>query len=161
MPARSSSSTPRTLTRELELRFTPKLGEIRLASRAEAFPFRFQVARRFVGERLALIGDAAHVVHPLAGQGLNLGLRDVAALAETIVGEMRLGLDPGAAPPLAAYERRRRFDVAAGGLGLDSLNRLFSNDFAGSALPPRSRPSRRRSRPGAEGHADRGSRRRG
>ncbi len=122
---------PEALTRELELRFTPKLGEIRLASRAEAFPFRFQVARRFVGDRLALIGDAAHVVHPLAGQGLNFGLRDVAALAETIVGEMRLGLDPGAAQPLAAYERRRRFDVAAGGLGLDSMNRLFSNDFAG------------------------------
>jgi len=121
---------PEDLTRELEFRFTPKLGEIRLASRAEAFPFRFQVARRFVGERLALIGDAAHVVHPLAGQGLNLGLRDVAALAETIVGEMRLGLDPGAAPPLGTYERRRRFDVAAGGLGLDSLNRLFSNNFA-------------------------------
>jgi 2-octaprenyl-6-methoxyphenol hydroxylase len=122
---------PKDLTRELELRFTPKLGEIRLASRAEAFPFRFQVARRFVGDRLALIGDAAHVVHPLAGQGLNLGLRDVAALAETIVGEMRLGLDPGAPQPLAAYERRRRFDVAAGGLGLDAMNRLFSNDFTG------------------------------
>jgi 2-octaprenyl-6-methoxyphenol hydroxylase len=118
------------LTRELELRFTPKLGEIRLASPAEAFPFRFQVARRFVGDRLALIGDAAHVVHPLAGQGLNLGLRDVAALAETIVGEMRLGLDPGASGPLGTYERRRRFDVAAGGLGLDAMNRLFSNDFA-------------------------------
>jgi 2-octaprenyl-6-methoxyphenol hydroxylase len=121
---------PEELTRELEPRFTPKLGEIRLASRVEAFPFRFQVARRFVGERLALIGDAAHVVHPLAGQGLNLGLRDVAALAETIVGEMRLGLDPGAPAPLAAYERRRRFDVTAGGLGLDSLNRMFSNDSA-------------------------------
>jgi 2-octaprenyl-6-methoxyphenol hydroxylase len=118
------------LTRELELRFTPKLGEISLASPVEAFPFRFQVARRFVGERLAFIGDAAHVVHPLAGQGLNLGLRDVAALAETIVGEMRLGLDPGAPAPLAAYERRRRFDVAASGLGLDVLNRLFSNDYA-------------------------------
>ncbi len=120
---------PEELTRELELRFTPKLGEISLASRAEAFPFRFQAARRFVGERLALIGDAAHVVHPVAGQGLNLGLRDVAALAETIVGEMRLGLDPGAPAPLAAYERRRRFDVTASGLGLDALNRLFSNDF--------------------------------
>jgi 2-octaprenyl-6-methoxyphenol hydroxylase len=120
---------PETLRRELELRFTSKLGEISLASRAEAFPFRFQVARRFVGERLALIGDAAHVVHPLAGQGLNLGLRDVAALAETIVGRMRLGLDPGASAPLAAYERRRRFDIAASGLGLDALNRLFSNDF--------------------------------
>ncbi len=118
------------LTRELEYRFTPKLGEISLASPAEAFPFRFQVARRFVADRLALIGDAAHVVHPVAGQGLNLGLRDVAALAETIVGEMRLGLDPGAPQPLAAYERWRRFDVAASGLGLDALNRLFSNDFA-------------------------------
>jgi 2-octaprenyl-6-methoxyphenol hydroxylase len=125
---------PEDLTRELEVRFTPKLGEIHLASPAEAFPFRFQVARRFVGGRLALIGDAAHVVHPLAGQGLNLGLRDVAALAETIVGEMRLGLDPGAAAPLAAYERRRRFDVAASGLGLDALNRLFSNDFAALRL---------------------------
>jgi 2-octaprenyl-6-methoxyphenol hydroxylase len=121
---------PQALTRELEVRFTPKLGEIHLASRAEAFPFRFQVARRFVGERLALVGDAAHVVHTLAGQGLNLGLRDVAALAETIVGELRLGLDPGAPGPLAGYERRRRFDVAANGLSLDALNRLFSNDFA-------------------------------
>jgi 2-octaprenyl-6-methoxyphenol hydroxylase len=121
---------PEDLKRELELRFTPKLGEISFASPIEAFPFRFQVARRFVGERLALIGDAAHVVHPLAGQGLNLGLRDVAALAETIVGEMRLGLDPGAPGPLATYERRRRFDVAASGLGLDALNRLFSNDVA-------------------------------
>jgi len=121
---------PKDLTHELEYRFTLKLGEISLASRAEAFPFRFQFSRRFVGERLALIGDAAHVVHPVAGQGLNLGLRDVAALAETIVGEMRLGLDPGATAPLAAYECRRRFDVAASGLGLDALNRLFSNDFA-------------------------------
>ena len=121
---------PEDLTRQLEHRFTPKLGEISLASRVEAFPFRFQIARRFVAGRLALIGDAAHVVHPVAGQGLNLGLRDVAALAETIVGEMRLGLDPGAPGPLAAYQRRRRFDVAASGLGLDALNRLFSNDSA-------------------------------
>ena len=118
------------LTRQLEYRFTPKLGGIRLASRVEAFPFRFQIARRFAAGRLALVGDAAHVVHPVAGQGLNLGLRDVAALAEAIVGEMRLGLDPGAPRPLAAYERQRRFDVAASGLGLDALNRLFSNDLA-------------------------------
>jgi 2-octaprenyl-6-methoxyphenol hydroxylase len=122
---------PDDLTRQLEYRFTPKLGAIRLASRVEAFPFRFQIARRFVAGRLALVGDAAHVVHPVAGQGLNLGLRDVAALAETIVGEMRLGLDPGAPLPLATYQRHRRFDVAASGLGLDALNRLFSND-----LPP-------------------------
>jgi 2-octaprenyl-6-methoxyphenol hydroxylase len=122
---------PEDLKRQLEHRFTPKLGGIKLASRVEAFPFRFQIARRFVSGRLALVGDAAHVVHPVAGQGLNLGLRDVAALAETIVGEMRLGLDPGAPAPLATYQRQRRFDVAASGLGLDALNRLFSND-----LPP-------------------------
>ncbi len=120
---------PEDFLRQLELRFTPKLGELRLASPVEAFPFRFQIARRFVGERLALVGDAAHVVHPIAGQGLNLGLRDVAALAETIVGEMRLGLDPGAPTPLSTYERARRFDVAANGMGLDAMNRLFSNNF--------------------------------
>jgi 2-octaprenyl-6-methoxyphenol hydroxylase len=118
------------LTRQLEYRFTPKLGAISLPSRVEAFPFRFQIARRFVAQRLALIGDAAHVVHPVAGQGLNLGLRDVAALAEGVVGEMRLGLDPGSPSPLATYQRQRRFDVAASGLGLDALNRLFSNDLA-------------------------------
>ena len=149
------------LTRELEYRFTPKLGEISLASPAEAFPFRFQVARRFVADRLALIGDAAHVVHPVAGQGLNLGLRDVAALAETIVGEMRLGLDPGAPQPLAAYERWRRFDVAASGLGLDALNRLFSNDFAALRFLRDLGLRRRRSRPGGERHADRRGRRGG
>ena len=117
------------MTRQLERRFTPKLGVIGLASRVEAFPFRLQIARQFVAERLALVGDAAHVVHPIAGQGLNLGLRDVAALAEAIVGEMRLGLDPGASAPLASYQRARRFDVAASGLGMDALNRLFSNDL--------------------------------
>ena len=152
---------PDDLTRQLEYRFTPKLGAISLASRVEAFPFRFQIARRFVAGRLALVGDAAHVVHPVAGQGLNLGLRDVAALAETIVGEMRLGLDPGAPGPLAAYQRQRRFDVAASGLGLDALNRLFSNDLAplrfvrdlGLRIVDRA--------PTAQGHADRGSGRRG
>jgi 2-octaprenyl-6-methoxyphenol hydroxylase len=124
------AAAPEEMTRELESRFTLRLGALRLASRVEAFPFRFQIARSFVGQRLALVGDAAHVVHPLAGQGLNLGLRDVAALAEAIVGEMRLGLDPGAPGALDAYQRQRRFDVAASGLGMDAMNRLFSNDVA-------------------------------
>jgi len=115
--------------RELEARFTLKLGEIEAVSDPIALPLVYRVARRFVAERLALVGDAAHVVHPLAGQGLNLALRDVAALAEHIVERVRLGLDPGDAGNLAAYERARRFDVAASSLGMDLMNRLFSNDI--------------------------------
>ena len=116
--------------RQLEFRFTPKLGDIRFASRAQAFPLGLRIARRFVGERLALVGDAAHLVHPLAGQGLNQGLRDVAALAEVVVAQLRRGLDPGDAQTLQTYQRMRRFDVAASGLGMDAMNRLFSNDLA-------------------------------
>jgi len=121
---------PDGFKRELEYRFMLRLGEIAPASRPRALPLGFRVARRFVGPRLALIGDAAHLVHPLAGQGLNLGLRDVAALAEIVARPMRLGLDPGAPEVLSAFERARRFDVAASGLGMDAMNRLFSNDLA-------------------------------
>ena len=116
--------------RQLEMRFTPRLGAIQVASRVEAFPLSVGFARRFVGERIALVGDAAHSVHPLAGQGLNLGLRDVAALAEVVTEQMRLGLDPGDAATLEAYQRARRFDVVSSSLGMDALNRLFSNDVA-------------------------------
>ena len=80
--------------------------------------------------RLALVGDAAHGIHPIAGQGLNLGLRDVAALAETLVDARRLGLDLGAADVLARYERWRRFDNLMLIAATDGLNRLFSNDLA-------------------------------
>jgi 2-octaprenyl-6-methoxyphenol hydroxylase len=121
---------PEDFLAQIERRFTLKLGALRLASRLEAFPLSFRLARRYVGERIALSADAAHVVHPLAGQGLNLGLRDVAALAEAVVDRLRLGLDPGDAPTLAAYQRARRFDVAASSLGMDALNRLFANDIA-------------------------------
>ena len=85
------------------------------------------VARAFVADRIALIGDAAHVIHPIAGQGLNMGLKDVAALAETIVDAMRLGLDPGSPVTLDRYQRWRRFDTMAMGVATDGLNRLFSN----------------------------------
>ncbi len=121
---------PGEFKRQLEYRFMRRLGEIEPVSPPRAFPLGFRQARRFVGPRLALVGDAAHLVHPLAGQGLNLGLRDVAALAQIVVEPMRLGLDPGAADVLAKFERARRFDVAASGLGMDAINRLFSNDVA-------------------------------
>jgi 2-octaprenyl-6-methoxyphenol hydroxylase len=86
------------------------------------------LARRFAGERVALIGDAAHGVHPIAGQGLNLALRDVAALAEVMADAARLGLDIGGGEVLARYERWRRFDSALSAAVFDGLNRLFSND---------------------------------
>jgi 2-octaprenyl-6-methoxyphenol hydroxylase len=116
------------LLAEIEQRFGLELGEIALESTVSAHPLGFGVARRFVGERLALLGDAAHVIHPIAGQGLNLGLKDVAALAEAIVDAARLGLDPGTAEVLEGYERARRFDTVAMGAVTDGLNRLFSND---------------------------------
>jgi 2-octaprenyl-6-methoxyphenol hydroxylase len=112
---------------ELEQRFGLHLGEIEAVGPRRAFPLELSVARAFVAERVALIGDAAHVIHPNAGQGLNMGLKDVAALAEVIVDAARLGLDPGAADVLERYQRWRRFDTMAMGVATDGLNRLFSN----------------------------------
>src|SRR5579871_4220666 len=112
---------------ELERRFGLHLGDISVVGPRGAFPLGFAVARSFVADRVALIGDAAHNIHPIAGQGLNMGLRDVAALAEAIVDAARLGLDPGGAPVLDRYQRWRRFDTMAMGLATDGLNRLFSN----------------------------------
>ena len=113
--------------RELELRFGLHLGEIKVLDRPRAFPLSYFVARSFIGERLALVGDAAHVIHPIAGQGLNMGLKDVAALAEVIVDAARLGADFGAADVLERYQRWRRFDTMAMGFATNSLNVLFSN----------------------------------
>ena len=112
---------------ELERRFGLHLGEVRALDKPRAFPLGYFVARSFIGERLALIGDAAHVIHPIAGQGLNLGLKDVAALAEVLVDAARLGIDPGQADVLERYQRWRRFDTMAMGLATNSLNFLFSN----------------------------------
>lgn len=115
---------------ELSTRFGHRFGEISLAGPRQSFPLDFQVARSFVADRLVLVGDAAHVVHPLAGQGLNIGMRDVAALAETIVEATRLGLDIGAPIQLERYQRWRRFDSAFSATIMDGLNRLFANDSA-------------------------------
>ena len=115
---------------ELTRRFGHRLGAISLEGKPQSFPLAFQVARSFVCKRLALVGDAAHVVHPLAGQGLNIGLRDVAALTETIVDALRLGLDIGSSVTLERYQRWRRFDSAFSGTVMDAMNRLFSNDNA-------------------------------
>jgi 2-octaprenyl-6-methoxyphenol hydroxylase len=114
--------------RELEQRFGLHLGEIKALDRPRAFPLGYFVARSFIGERLALVGDAAHVMHPIAGQGLNMGLKDVAALAEVIVDAARLGMDLGQADVLERYQRWRRFDTMAMGLATNSLNFLFSNE---------------------------------
>ena len=86
------------------------------------------LARDFVRPRIALAGDAAHGIHPIAGQGLNLGFKDAAALAETVVEAARLGLDIGALDTLQTYQRWRRFDTVQMGITTDVLNRLFSND---------------------------------
>ncbi len=112
---------------ELERRFGLKLGDITVAGPRKAFPLGLFTARSFVAERIALIGDAAHVIHPIAGQGLNMGLRDVAALAEVVADAVRLGLDPGALDVLERYQRWRRFDTMTMGVATDGLNRLFSN----------------------------------
>jgi 2-octaprenyl-6-methoxyphenol hydroxylase len=112
---------------ELERRFGLHLGEIAAVGLRRAYPLGLAMARAFIAERLALIGDAAHVIHPIAGQGLNMGLKDVAALAEVIVDAARLGLDPGSLAVLDRYQRWRRFDTMAMGIATDGLNRLFSN----------------------------------
>jgi len=113
---------------ELERRFGLKLGEISVVGRRAAFPLAMRIARSFIAERLALVGDAAHIIHPIAGQGLNLGIRDVAALAECVIDTAELGLDVGGPQTLERYQRWRRFDTVAMGMATDGLNRLFSND---------------------------------
>jgi 2-octaprenyl-6-methoxyphenol hydroxylase len=112
---------------ELEKRFGLHLGDVALAGPRRAYPLGLWMARSFIAERMALVGDAAHVIHPIAGQGLNMGLRDVAALAEAVVDAARLGLDPGDVTVLERYQRWRRFDTMTMGVSTDGLNRLFSN----------------------------------
>ncbi|HUT50777.1 MAG TPA: UbiH/UbiF/VisC/COQ6 family ubiquinone biosynthesis hydroxylase [Alphaproteobacteria bacterium] len=116
---------------ELGRRFGPWYGDVRVLGGRWSYPLSLLHANRYVAPRLALVGDAAHAIHPIAGQGLNLGIRGVAALAEVMVEAARLGLDIGSADVLARYERWRRFDAMALVAVTDGLNRLFSN-----AVPP-------------------------
>ena len=114
---------------EIARRFGDSLGALRPIGGRWCYPLSLLLAERAVDRRLALVGDAAHAIHPIAGQGLNLGLRDVAALAEALVDARRLGLDIGAADVLARYARWRRLDNLVLIAVTDSLNRLFSNDI--------------------------------
>ena len=112
----------------LRPRFGDFLGEISLAGERFTYPLSLSLAERFIGPRVALVGDAAHGVHPIAGQGLNLGLRDVAALAEVLILARRRGEEPGSPAALEEYQRWRRFDSTALALGMDTVNRIFSSD---------------------------------
>ena len=116
--------------RELAHRFGDHLGALSAAGPRWSYPLGLSLAETYIADRLALIGDAAHGIHPIAGQGLNLGIRDAAALAEVLVDAWRLGLDIGTGTALEDYQRWRRFDSVALAAATDILNRLFSNDLA-------------------------------
>jgi 2-octaprenyl-6-methoxyphenol hydroxylase len=114
--------------RELEMRFGDRLGRVQPEGQRYSYPLTLMIAASFIGPRLALIGDAAHVIHPIAGLGLNLGFRDIAALAEVTADAVRLGLDCGGAAALERYQSWRRADTVMTAVATDWLNRLFSND---------------------------------
>ena len=113
---------------EVDMRVAGRLGAVTLDGPRKSWPLSTHLARRFVAPRLALAGDAAHGVHPIAGQGLNLGLRDVAALVECVSDAARVGLDLADPDALARYEQWRRFDTTVSTATYGGLNRLFSND---------------------------------
>jgi 2-octaprenyl-6-methoxyphenol hydroxylase len=121
-------AAPQMLNQEIRRRIGARLGQVEIQGVLQAFPFRLRLARQLVKDHFCLVGDSAHTIHPLAGQGLNLGLRDIAALSETIVDARRLGLDFGDPDVLERYQSWRRFDVTEMGVLTDGLNRLFSND---------------------------------
>ena len=116
-----------------------------------AYPLSLQLAERMIDTRVALAGDSAHGIHPLAGQGLNLGLKDAAALAECVADAIGVGLDPGDQASLERYQRWRRFDNVSMALGMEFFDKMFSNDIAplraarglGLALVNRMGPARR------------------
>ncbi len=113
---------------ELNSRFAEFAGPMKLIGEALSYPLVLQIARSMVGERAALVGDAARRINPLAGQGLNLGFKDVAALIEVMIDARQTGLDIGAATTLERYQQWRRFDAAMTALAMDGIDRTFSND---------------------------------
>ncbi len=115
---------------EIARRFGDHLGKTLSEELRWSYPLRFHLARSYVKPRFALAGDAAHGIHPIAGQGLNLGLKDAAALTDVVLDAAALGLDIGSVDVLARYERWRRFDSMTMAVAMDGLNRLFSNDIA-------------------------------
>ena len=115
---------------ELRRRFGDFLGELSLEGPRFGYPLSLQLAERMIDQRVALAGDSAHGIHPLAGQGLNLGLKDCAALAECIADAVSLGLDPGDVSALERYQRWRRFDNVTMALGMEAFDKLFSNEIA-------------------------------
>lgn len=122
------AARPEVFQAHLERRFGEFLGEVRIEGPVFTYPLSLQLAERFTGPRVALLGDAAHGVHPIAGQGLNLGLKGAAALAETLVDAARLGEDIGSEVVLERYAAWRRFDTVTLSAGMDAFVRLFSND---------------------------------
>ncbi len=144
-------ASPEAFEAHLARRFGDYLGRPALVGARMQFPLSLQMAERMVGPRVALVGDAAHAVHPIAGQGLNMGLKDVAALAEVIVEARRLGEDWSSQLVLERYARWRRVDAAGLAVATDLFTRLFSNDHpalrlargAGLALVNRLAPAKR------------------
>ena len=122
------AARPEVFHAHLQRRFGEFLGEAVRQGPVFTYPLSLQLAERLAAPRVALLGDAAHGVHPIAGQGLNLGLKGAAALAETIVEAARLGEDFGSEAVLERYAAWRRFDTAALAAGMDLFVRLFSND---------------------------------
>jgi 2-octaprenyl-6-methoxyphenol hydroxylase len=121
---------PEGFLAELARRFGDFLGPLRLEGAQFAYPLSLQIAEEMIAPRVALAGDSAHAIHPIAGQGLNMGLRDVAALAECVADAARVGLEVSDFTALERYQRWRRFDNVTLAGATDVFNRLFSNDLA-------------------------------
>ncbi|HUC73041.1 MAG TPA: FAD-dependent monooxygenase [Stellaceae bacterium] len=130
LAARLMSLSEPAFAAELSARFGDFLGAVEPVAPRWSYPVGLMLAERYVDRRLALVGEAAHVIHPIAGQGLNLGIRDVAALAELVIDARRLGLDIGDDALLWRYQRWRRLDALLLAAVTDGLNRLFSNSVA-------------------------------